>query len=206
MSHLDTEQLQDLALGVRNGPYAELAVAHVERCSECRGALIELEEMLSRFASALPACAPAPKVRARLLAEIEGAERYAPFTARVASLFALDASRAASLLVRAADPAAYRSLPIAGVAIAKAESGSELGAAQACFLRAEPGTRYPRHEHGGEERVLVLEGAYLDDAGHEARAGDLALGEPGAAHSFVVLEGAPCVSAIVSTGPIRILG
>lgn len=206
MSHLDTEQLQELALGAHDAPRHELDVAHVEHCPACRCALVELEDVLSRFAVAVPACAPTANVRARLLAEVEGPQRYAPFTASVAKLFALDVARAATLLVRAADPAAYQPVALAGVARARAEVGSGLGAAHACFQRAAPGTRYPLHEHGGEERVLVLEGGYRDASGHVAHPGDVELATAGSSHSFVVLDGAPCVSAVVSTGPIRFLG
>jgi putative transcriptional regulator len=206
MSHLDDDQLLDLALGAEPTERRERAVAHVEQCAECRCALLELEELWSRFASALPSCEPDTTVRARILAEIEGAQRYAPFTARLASLFALDAERAAALLVRAADPACYQPLPLAGLALATAESGALLGEARAWFLRAAAGARYPLHEHRGEERVLVLEGCFRDDTGHEAHAGDLEISEAGTAHAFVVLDGAPCVSAIVTTGPIRIVG
>ena len=203
MSHLDQTLLHDLALGA---PGSELDVAHVERCSECRRTLDELRQAWARFASAQPPCAPPPALRATLLAEIEGGHRYAPFTSRVAKLFAIEEARAVALLARAADPASFRAQPVAGVTLASAEVGAPLGAARACFLRAAPGTRYPRHEHGGEERVLVLEGGFRDDAGHEAHAGDLELSPAGSTHAFVVLEDAPCVSAIISTGPLRLVG
>lgn len=63
------------------------------------------------------------------------------------------------------------------------------------LIRMDPGCGYPRHRHRGEERLLVVQGAYRDDRG-EHRAGEFAVYEPGSDHAPVATSepGArPCV-------------
>jgi putative transcriptional regulator len=63
------------------------------------------------------------------------------------------------------------------------------------LIRMEPGCGYPRHKHRGEERLLVLQGGYRDEAG-EHHAGAFASYEDGSEHAPVALAGpgaVPCV-------------
>jgi putative transcriptional regulator len=72
--------------------------------------------------------------------------------------------------------------------------------ARAKLLRFEPGSRFPSHRHVGEERLLVLEGAFIDDRGAEAHAGDERTLAPGSEHTLHIIGGARCVTAVSERG------
>lgn len=69
------------------------------------------------------------------------------------------------------------------------------------LMRAAPGLRLPRHDHGGTELTLVLEGGLIDanDALHR---GDLLAMEPGAPHEPVVDENDGCVVLFATDGDL----
>lgn len=63
------------------------------------------------------------------------------------------------------------------------------------MLRAEPGTRLPRHRHGGIEWTCVLEGAFRHDLGRFGP-GDFDEADETMEHSLVVEQGGPCVCLV----------
>ena len=66
-----------------------------------------------------------------------------------------------------------------------------------------PGASFPAHRHRGDERVLLLEGGYVDDSGTEYGPGDLHEMPKGSSHGFRVLPDEPCVAAAVYRGRLR---
>jgi len=75
----------------------------------------------------------------------------------------------------------------------------------AVLVRMDPGCRYPRHRHVGDEDVLVLQGGFCDAAG-EHRAGSFHRFPAGSVHAPVALDGAlPCVLFAVARGGVELL-
>jgi putative transcriptional regulator len=73
------------------------------------------------------------------------------------------------------------------------------------LIRMAPGRGYPRHRHVGEERVLVLQGGYRDEAGRY-QAGDTVVQPPGSVHHPVALEGdEDCILLATALGGIELL-
>ena len=143
------------------------------------------------------AIAPSETSRARLVEAVAGVERYAPFAARVASLFELDLEAARALLGEISTTSTrWRPGPGEGTACWNARSPATKRGAQTMFLRVEPGHRFPMHRHGGVESVLVLEGAYRSSDGGGAAAGDLVTMERGTTHDLLVSKGGACVCAV----------
>jgi putative transcriptional regulator len=131
-------------------------------------------------------------VRARLLAEVSGPLRYAPFAPRVAKFFGISRAAAEAALARIVDPAAWLTMPIGGMHMSPVDATTP---GQAMFLRADAGVVCPVHVHLGEERLLVLEGRLIEDSGLISGPGDLIIKRSGSRHSFCVPETGPCVSA-----------
>lgn len=131
-------------------------------------------------------------VRARVLAEVGGVLRYAPFAPRVAKFFGISRQAAEAALARIIDPAAWQTMPIGGMHMSPVEATTP---GQAMFLRADAGVRCPAHVHHGEERLLVLEGRLMEDNGLISGPGDLVIKRAGSRHSFCVPRSGPCVSA-----------
>jgi anti-sigma factor ChrR (cupin superfamily) len=72
--------------------------------------------------------------------------------------------------------------------------------AETLFVRFKPGLHFPRHQHTGLERVLVLEGSYEDSHGVQHLPGQLREWPSGTEHSFKVHTGEPCIFASVVFG------
>ncbi len=71
------------------------------------------------------------------------------------------------------------------------------------LIRMDGGCGYPQHRHVGDEEVLVLTGAYRDEAGIY-RKGDYHCHKGGSVHHPVALEGEPCVIFAIAHGGIRL--
>lgn len=170
----------------------------------------ELDEAM---ASLLQPVAPRSLVLAKLLATVERPpQRYAPFFSRIAALFDLPEEAAIAQCARLGEPDAWRFSGLPGVKNVMVQGGPAVEEAEeVLFARFSPGFRFPRHVHTGPERVLVLEGSYLDSSGILHAAGELREWEPGSKHGFRVSASEPCIVAAVVYGrtfealPLRLL-
>jgi quercetin dioxygenase-like cupin family protein len=130
--------------------------------------------------------------------------RYAPFFSKLTELWQMPTVQVVSELSRARDPKSWRRSALPGLKTFEIRlDDSSLGHAR--LLRFAAGSRFPRHDHHGPERVLVLEGSFADGDGREVHAGESQTMLPGSAHELTILGGVPCVTAIVENG-IRFTG
>jgi len=74
------------------------------------------------------------------------------------------------------------------------------------LIEMAPGHGYPRHRHRGAEEVLVVQGAYRDEAGEHA-AGQFVSYSDGTVHTPVALDGSPepCVLLALAHEGISLL-
>lgn len=135
---------------------------------------------------------PSDTLRQRILEQVTGPERYAPFTERIAAFFAVSEESARESLV-ALTHGPFEPLALPGFARRRAPAGCVLR--DAMFLRLEAGTSCPPHRHLGRERLLVLEGAFVEADGVRTGPGDLAEKAAFSSHSFRVADDGPCVCA-----------
>ena len=154
-----------------------------------------IDSVLAALVDDLSPIVPAEEQRLRLLHAIEGRHRHAPFTGRVARMFDLDHAAATAALEAIVSPNAWLDGPLPGIRCAPIAVGPRCTGTMNMFIAADPGARFPIHEHLGEERVLVMQGAFREDDGSVARPGDLVVKAASSAHDFVVLDGPPCVCA-----------
>lgn len=127
-------------------------------------------------------------------------QRYAPFFGRLSELWQLPEPQVVRELSRAATPASWRRTVLRGLQTFAVELPESSRGRRAHLLRFEPGLTFPQHQHRGAERVLVLEGAYADDTGHEVRAGEQQCMAPGSQHRLHILGSVPCVAAVSEQG------
>lgn len=159
-----------------------------------------LADSLSALSLALPRVAPTADLRARLLATAARPEhRWAPFTARLARLIDVAHDRARELLAAIVRPDPWQRL-LPGVDLLHLQGGPAVAGADVGFVRVAAGGAFPEHRHLGPERVLILQGGYVDDQGQTARAGDLVELPAGSSHSFVALPGDDLIYAVVVGG------
>lgn len=135
-----------------------------------------LREMLSGLPPQ-PAVEPDPALRAQLL----------------------DLAEMPSLPV---DPARYRWFePVPGIRIAIVKEDAQRGL-RACLAIGKAGARHPRHRHGGDELIYVLEGVLRDERGSYGP-GALCRSRTGDVHSEEVVE--DCLCYIVYYGELEML-
>ena len=165
---------------------AELAALEA-RAAVTRSDRAELEHAVSLLASTVESIVPPSGLRERLLAELGGRERFAPFVDRVAALFDLAADRVRSILERFDTDDGW-TVMYPGAAYFDLEGGPALGDATAGLVRIAAGLPFPHHKHLGEERVFVLQGAFEDHAGQRVQAGQLVSMPDASEHSFRVVS------------------
>ena len=69
----------------------------------------------------------------------------------------------------------------------------------AALLRYQPGARIPKHQHGGYEHILVLQGDQSDGA-TTLTAGSLLINAPGSSHEIVSRTG--CIVLAIWERPV----
>lgn len=142
-----------------------------------------------------------PSMLGRLTEQLSGPERLFHLAADVASLFDVSLEVAQRLLGEAVRGEGFDEGMAPGVLIKPVEAGPAREGAFTALVKVEPGATYPWHAHGGEEKVLVLEGGYRDSAGAEVWRGELDVRAAGTEHAFTALEGPACLCAAVSYPP-----
>jgi predicted ChrR family anti-sigma factor len=196
VSHLG-ESLQEYVLGTLPANEQAAAEAHVAACGSCAREAAAALEAFAALALAVEPLAPPAGARAALLAAATGASRFARFAEALGRLVDVGAEQASKLLDFIDNPAKWEAGPFAYLQLVHLEGGPAVAGADVGFIRVDAGTPFPKHTHLGEERVLVLQGAYRDEDGTVYRPGDTCAMPGGSAHSFQVLDGPPLIYALV---------
>lgn len=194
--------LTELVLGaISPGASAEEAATHAAGCEPCGLELTRLRESLALLATALPT-RRAPGL-SRLLASVGHVERFAGHSAALADLFDIGANDARHLLQDFSVEDGWKLAPLPGITWKRVPLGPGLRGATGTLARLEPGAVFPLHEHVGEERVLVIQGALLDGDAviTEGRSG---VGLAGSLHSVAAssTSACACYCALVNLGGI----
>jgi anti-sigma factor ChrR (cupin superfamily) len=156
---------------------------------------------VERLPDLAPAAGAPARGRERLLEAVSVLPlRYAPFFARLAALWDLSEDDVTNELVRAKDNEQWRWTALPGIRLFDVQGGAKTSSAAVRLVRFSPGFRFPVHRHKGYERVLILEGSYIDSSGTVYRSGDLHEMSEGSEHGFTVADDEPCVAAVVEEG------
>lgn len=127
--------------------------------------------------------------RERLLDAVAPGGRLWRFDEKVAALLDITREAARKLLDLLDTPEIWEH-PMPGLSIYWVTGGPKVEGALCGFLRISPGTRFPQHEHLGDETVLVLQGAMLDpDSGALVRPGEYDQRQIGTSHAVASPEG-----------------
>jgi putative transcriptional regulator len=153
-----------------------------------------------------PVAAP-PALRSAVLGTVAAATKLSGFTERLSAFFDL-ARGPAGELIREASGAAdgWESPPVLpGVRLFHLTGGPRVAAADCGLVRIEPGARFPRHRHAGDEWSFVLAGeAEEEETGARWIPGDLVHRTSGTAHAYRVVSPEPLVFAVVLYGGLQL--
>jgi hypothetical protein len=158
---------------------------------------LDEEEALLLLASALPAVEPPVASRSRLLAELRGPSRFAPFADEVAKVFAAPIEAVLTAFARIDDESAWLGPPT-GLAHMLPIHG------RVVLSRLKRGLRIPKHAHQTRELTYVLSGLLVAD-GVEHRAGACMDMAPGTEHALEVAGERDCFAVFAEDIP-RALG
>jgi quercetin dioxygenase-like cupin family protein len=155
-------------------------------------------ELLAALSRALPHAELPPALRGRIMASARPERRLAHHAADVATLLDQDQGRAGELLARLDVPGSWTPGAIEGVLVAPVSAGPEVAGALAMFMRVAAGSRFPEHEHLGDEHVLVLQGRCIDSgSGRTIGPGERVLMTAGTRHAFDVCDGPDLLQLVV---------
>ena len=161
-AHIDN-RIAELLLGDVSDGEREQLEAHVAGCARCNQELMLAADAFAAMALALPAEAPPPSLRKRILDDAK-APRYAAMLARVAELFDIGVGKARALLDKLDDPAAWVDGPVPNSWVFMSDvRGPKLEGAFCGFVKMGPSVKWPAHKHLGREFMLVLEGGFKED-------------------------------------------
>lgn len=194
---MSAERFADYLLGVL--PPAEAAAVERElRDDPAMAAELDaLREVLHGLAYVPRPVAPAPSLRARVLAAAEGKGRLARFVEHLARFVDVSAEKARALLDAVDESAAWEAGPAPGVALLHFNGGPRFATADCGLVRFPAGMDWPLHRHLGDEGMFIFQGGIVDDSGVRHVAGDELHMKPGSEHSFKVLPEEDCVCAVI---------
>ena len=165
-----------------------------------------LDEFAALLAGGLSPAAPAPGHRQRVLLAATQEGRFHRFAEPVAALLDLNATAARALLDQLHDETVWTSdVPPPAVAF-WVRGGPRVEGCVRGFVRIPHGASFPDHEHLGEERGFVLQGAFVDpDSGERFRAGDSFTMPAGSKHQpYVPADGLDLLFLVVVAGGYRV--
>ena len=198
MTGPDPDELDSLdhALGVM--PAAERAQR--EREPRLRDEADAVAETLAALAVALPAVAPRPELRTRLLAAASGPARLAPFIDRLARMIDVAVDAARELLLSIDRPDSWQPSPAPNVRLIHLTGGPAVAGLDVGFVQVAAGTGFPLHRHIGDEHVFVLQGSYSDSVGSTVRTGEQARMLADTEHHFTAGPERDLIFAVVVGG------
>lgn len=206
LPHANDEELQGLILGYAEPAERGPIEAHLVECEECARRRDGLEATAAELALSLRPARARPSLRGRLLASVDHLERFTPMAPRLAEVLDIPANDARRALHAFERPEDLPGTPVPGMKAVPLPTGPRRRAAEAVLACLAPGIALPRHRHVGEEVVLVFQGAFITDDGHEVRAGQELRSAGGSVHAIArVLGDEPCLCAIVNDGGMEVV-
>ena len=200
-NHID-DRIADLLLGDVSDGEREALEAHVAGCARCNQELMQAADAFADLALALPAEAPPPSLRARILDDVKP-PRLAAMLDKLAALFDISRQKARALLDAVDDPASWMDGPVPDSWVMMADGcGPKVAGAFCGFVKMGPSVKWPAHRHLGREFMLVLDGGFKQHDGVEVHAGTLHTMEEGTSHAFTIFDDEACISAAVVVGGV----
>ena len=196
-----TEQQQEQAalyvLGLLSPWEQEQFAGQARSDAELRELLWSLQRAMERVVLALPAKAPPPTLKAKVLQRIQAqtataATRPPPLPASIAS---------GLRFLPGADTSGWKQLPVAGAWI-KLLSFQPKGGYAVLLGKLEPGVRYPAHINAGSEDFYILTGD-LQVSGRALGPGDFHHADAGSAHEEnYSIEGCTLLAVLTADDPL----
>ena len=193
------ERVLDYVMGTLAPEALTLFEQELRRSAALRGMVREATELLADTTFALPAVAPTPGLKGRILAATVPS-MWEQVIDRVARMWDLAAEDVRRVYARAMDPAEWNDAGIPGVTLFHLVGGPATAGADVGIIRFETSLAFPSHTHGESESYVVLDGEIHDSTGVVERPGDVVTHLE--RHSFRVSDAGPAYIALVLRGQL----
>ncbi|HTA88963.1 MAG TPA: cupin domain-containing protein [Polyangiaceae bacterium] len=145
--------------------------------------------------------------RSRLLGTVtQSAERFAPFFDKLTRFFDLSVEALREVLARAERESEWQPGPLPWVSLFHLQGGPAVAGLDTGFVKLKRGMPFPRHRHKGVERVLILEGSYLDHEQRQYGPGDFHDMTEGSEHSLQMSADEDVLLAVILSAEIEVVG
>jgi putative transcriptional regulator len=204
--HPDPERLALHAAGQLRPVERAVIETHLTFCPSCMEQLRELLEPGGRWLEELTGTAVAPATWQRLERRLD-LPPIDPTTAEFPDAGVRGAVLPASALAELDDPRPalqWRTVPTTRARYALLANDAEADI-DLVLVGLDPGQRFPRHVHLGNEEVVILAGAYTDDYAHLVP-GNYYHYPPGSEHGTLIDAGEPCWSLGLLEHGVRFRG
>lgn len=186
ISHPPESLLADFVAGQLDRPLRVVIETHLAHCPTCPHIVADLGGLGGQLLQQVPAARPRGATWARLAARLDQPDPTDAYPLEAGARAELGRAAGAS-----PQPLRWRRLPFSHGRIAVLHGDHE---DQEVLLLGSvpPGRPFPRHRHLGAESVVVLEGGYVDHAGHFG-VGSYVEYEAGSEHGPLADDDGPCV-------------
>ncbi len=200
MHHPGDVTLAAFASGTLDEARAVVVATHISLCPRCQKAMRAFEHVGGTF---LEAAAPAEMSAGALERAMAGLDSAAAQPAAAAEQPKSAGDEALPAPLRQYVMGRWRwvagGLQLRPIQIASDDD------VKVFLLKGAPGTRLPRHRHGGTEWTCVFQGAFRDEH-RRYGPGDFDEVDENVEHYQVVEEGTPCICVMALQGGIKLQG
>lgn len=196
--HPPTELLWSYVVGNADAASSLLVATHLALCPHCRRETVAMEAAAGEMFEAIETAPVEDRAFDRIMARIDApppaSQGRGPNMKSINPIY----PRPLRDHLLDGEPQSWRWI---AEGVEAADINLEVTGRRVRLIRVEPGRRFPRHGHGGDELTLVLAGRYRSESGAFAR-GDVETADQTVVHQPVADSGAHCICLTVTRGAL----
>ncbi len=195
------DDLQEYALDILDLDRSQEVRSHLRECSRCADVLRTISNLFTDAIVEPTTLAPKSSMRRRLLEEVATIAPFSLYHERMVQILAGTSDGLLKELRAMPHPDSWMDGPIPNCRLYPCSAAAGERDAIRTLVLMESGSRFPTHDHLGDETVLVLQGTMIGEEGEIYRPGEVLHMPKGTSHAFDVPEGLDLIYlAVVEQG------
>lgn len=195
------DDLHEYALEILDSERTAQVKSHLSRCRSCLQELGRINDLLVQSFEHDVSMTPPGDLRSRLLQDVSSIAPYSLYHQQMADALGGTEAGLREELSSMPDPSTWAQGPIPHCRLFPCVAGAEPRNAIRTLVRMEQGSRFPEHEHVGDETVLIVQGSLRSEDGQVHRPGKVLRMAAGTSHGFDVPKGLDLIYlAVVEEG------